>query len=69
MNVIPGIYRHYSGKYYKVLYLARHTETNEELVVYHQTSPDKEEIWVRPKKMFGEYIDSGVKRFTFIGNF
>ena len=34
-RIKPGaLYRHFKGKYYKVLVIARHTETDEELVIY-----------------------------------
>jgi hypothetical protein len=32
--VIGGTYQHYKGKYYKVLGIAKHSETNEDLVIY-----------------------------------
>ncbi|MDT7922998.1 MAG: DUF1653 domain-containing protein [Thermus sp.] len=34
MSVRPGIYRHYKGGLYRVLFLARHSETEEAMVVY-----------------------------------
>ena len=30
----PGVYRHFKGKDYRLLYVARHSETEEEMVVY-----------------------------------
>lgn len=54
-HVTPGFYRHSKGKLYRVLYEAKHTETNEDLVVY-QAMYGKGEIWVRPKSMF---LDEG----------
>ncbi len=65
-----GKYRHYKGKEYEVIGIARHSETLEELVVYkalYQT--DGENLWVRPLKMFAEEITiDGItlKRFEFI---
>lgn len=47
----PGRYRHYKGKDYVVLGVARHSETEEELVVYRQDYGDRS-LWVRPKSMF-----------------
>lgn len=50
---ITGIYRHYKGGIYQVLSTARHSETDEELVVYASASG---EWWVRPKAMFFESV-------------
>lgn len=64
----PGRYRHYKGREYVVLGVARHSETDEELVVYRQDYGDKS-LWVRPAQMFTEsVIDDGhsVPRFAFI---
>ncbi len=67
MNLEPGIYKHYKGKLYEVIGIAKHSETLEELVVYKATyQPEGENLWVRPKAMFEEKIvDDGVemKRF------
>jgi hypothetical protein len=57
----PGIYQHYKGKRYEVIGVARHTETEEALVVYrHVEHP--EEMWARPVKMFLEEVDAGGER-------
>jgi len=70
-----GKYKHYKGKLYQVLGLARHSETLEELIVYQALYESKEfgnhAIWVRPVKMFTENVvfeGKSVKRFTFISN-
>ena len=47
----PGIYRHYKGKLYQVLEVARHSETLEPLVVY-RTLYGRYDLWVRPYAMF-----------------
>jgi len=72
---IGGIYQHYKGNRYKVIGLARHTETLEELVVYqalyNMPQFGENSLWVRPKAMFLEnvIIDGvGRSRFAFIGN-
>ena len=44
-----GIYRHYKGREYKVLGLAKHSETLDEYVVY-QAMYGNNEIWIRPQK-------------------
>ncbi len=65
----PGRYRHYKGKDYIVLGVARNSETEEEFVVYRQDYGDRG-LWVRPKGMFEENVrvgDQEVPRFLFIG--
>ena len=66
----PGRYRHYKGREYRVLGIARHSETLEPLVVY-QPLHGKLGWWVRPAAMFSETVavgDSGerVPRFAFV---
>jgi hypothetical protein len=64
--IAPGRYRHYKGKDYTVLGVARHSETLEELVVYRQDYGDHG-LWVRPAAMFGETVmvdGREVPRFT-----
>ena len=66
----PGRYRHYKGNEYIVLGVARHSETEEELVVYRQDYGDRS-LWVRPKAMFLERVEvagRSVPRFDFIGD-
>ena len=68
MNIQPGIWRHFKGKEYDVLGVARHSETQEELVVYRARYGTRE-LWVRPKAMFLESVEvDGVRRprFEFI---
>lgn len=55
-----GLYRHYKGNDYKVLHLAKHSETEEALVVYEAQYGDRG-IWVRPLKMFLETVNVGNK--------
>ncbi len=51
-----GIYKHYKGNEYKVLGVAKHSETLEELVVY-QAMYGEMDLWVRPMKMFTENVE------------
>jgi hypothetical protein len=53
--VYPGRYRHYKGKEYRVLGCARHSETEEEFVVY-QNLYGTQGLWIRPKEMFMEQV-------------
>jgi cyclomaltodextrinase len=68
-NFKLGKYRHYKGREYLSLYIARQSETLEELVVYQDISvPEK--IWCRPLGMFLEWVnvDSvSVPRFEYFG--
>jgi len=69
-----GKYRHWKGKMYEVIGIAKHSETLEELVVYRALYDSREfgknALWVRPKKMFLENVivnGKEVPRFKFIG--
>ncbi len=53
--VKAGRYRHYKGKEYQVLGCAKHTETEEEFVVY-RARYGEQGLWVRPKAMFLEQV-------------
>jgi len=66
----PGLYRHYKGNDYRVVGLARHSETLEPLVVY-QALYGERGLWVRPAAMFVETIvldGKRVPRFARIGD-
>lgn len=55
-NSIPqGIYRHYKGSLYQVLHTAKHSETEESLVVYRCLYGEYG-VWVRPLAMFTEMV-------------
>lgn len=67
-SILPGVYRHYKGNRYQVLYFAKHSETLEDMVVY-QALYGEYGIWVRPASMWNETVDyqgKQVKRFTYI---
>ena len=61
--ITPGRYRHYKGKEYEVLGIARHSETLEAMVVYRALYGEHE-IWVRPAVMWNETVQDGRLRFT-----
>lgn len=64
-----GKYRHFKGEYYQLLYLAKHSETQQEMVVY-QALYGEQGIWVRPLSMWNEmvsYNGENVMRFSYIG--
>ena len=68
-TILPGRYRHYKGNFYEVLAVARHSETEEELVVYRKLYDDHS-LWVRPLGMFLEKVvvdGCKVPRFEWCG--
>lgn len=69
MNEIKcSTYRHYKGNIYKVLHIAKHSETLEDMVIYQDiNAPDK--IWARPASMWNDDIEidgKTVKRFELL---
>ena len=52
----PGLYRHFKGNLYKLLYVAKHSETLEPMVVYQALYGDHG-IWVRPAAMWNERVE------------
>ncbi len=69
-----GKYQHFkNGKLYEVIGTALHSETQEEMVIYkalyHSEQFGHNQLWVRPKKMFLEYVNyNGVQipRFKYL---
>ncbi len=53
-NII-GRYRHYKGNEYKVIGIAKHTESEEDLVIYRALH-EPYQVWARPYKMFFETV-------------
>ena len=50
-DIQQGLYQHYKGGIYVVYFTARHSETNEKLVVYRSYEPPRI-VWTRPYDMF-----------------
>lgn len=50
------LYQHYKGNTYKLIGIAKHSETLEEMVVYQAEYGDHT-VWVRPKDMFFEKVE------------
>lgn len=68
-DIKPGLYRHFKGNEYRVLYVATHSETMEKMVVY-QALYGERGIWVRPASMWNETVERDGKtfrRFEYIG--
>jgi len=69
INIPKGIYKHFKGHVYKVIGIAKHSETLEEQVVYVSIS-DETDIWVRPATMFLDTVErdgNRFQRFEFLG--
>ena len=55
-EIKPGRYRHFKGNEYEVIGLARHSETQEEMVIYRTLYGDFG-LWVRPARMWNETVE------------
>ena len=55
-------YRHFKGNVYRILHIAKHSETLEDIVVY-QAMYGESGVWVRPKAMFEEIIERDGRTF------
>ncbi|WNZ57753.1 DUF1653 domain-containing protein [Microbulbifer sp. MKSA007] len=66
-----GLYRHYKGNLYEVLHTAKHSESEEVMVVYRALYGGYG-VWVRPQRTFNETVSkNGVKspRFELVQAF
>ena len=69
MELKPGKYRHFKGKEYELIGVARHSETLEPMVGYRAMYGDGG-LWVRPASMWNETVnreDYHGPRFQYIG--
>ncbi len=68
VEIKPGVYRHFKGGMYRLIGVAKHSETLEPMVVY-QALYGEGGLWVRPAHMWLAYVEkdgySG-PRFTYI---
>lgn len=65
-----GKYRHYKGKDYEVVGIAKFEATLEDVVVYRPLYPSEHSLWVRPLNVFTENVEIDGKvrpRFEYIG--
>ncbi|GMU25475.1 DUF1653 domain-containing protein [Patescibacteria group bacterium] len=66
----PGKYRHYKGKEYEAIGIAKHSDTLEEMVIYRALYGNFD-LWARPAKMFLEEVEVDGKkmpRFQYLGD-
>ncbi len=73
MEIIKnGLYRHYKGKNYKLIDIVKHSETQEDLILYQcMYQNDSSTLWVRPiTNFFSKVIMDGIEidRFSYIGD-
>jgi len=70
-NLKLGKYKHFKGGEYRVLGIAKHSETLEDFVVYEPLYENKtSKLWVRPLAMFIELVEvegKKVPRFEYLG--
>lgn len=70
-DIKPGRYRHFKGREYEVIGVARDSETMQEMVVYRALYGERG-LWVRSAEMFGGIVErdgEAVRRFELIGRF
>jgi len=70
MEIKPGIYEHYKGHQYRVIGVAKHSETLEDLVIYEALyNNEMSKLWARPMAMFAGEVEVDGKitpRFKFL---
>ena len=62
-TIRPGRYRHFKGREYEVLGIARHSEDESPLVVYRPLYNDSG-LWVRPADMWNETVVRDGRTYT-----
>lgn len=62
-SIRPGRYRHFKGREYEVIGIARHSEDESPLVVYRKLYDDLS-LWVRPADMWNEEVVRDGRTYT-----
>ena len=60
--ILGATYKHYKGNFYKIIAIAKHSETNESLVIY-EALYDEHKIWARPIEMWNDIIELNGEKF------
>ena len=60
---VGDIYKHFKGNVYKIIAIAKHTETEEELIIYQQVD-QPQKVWARPISMFIDIIEKNNNKFS-----
>ena len=55
-EIQPGLWKHFKGNLYRVMYVALHSESGEEMVIY-QALYGQRGMWVRPASMWLEHVE------------
>ncbi|AWF80632.1 DUF1653 domain-containing protein [Microbulbifer sp. A4B17] len=66
-----GLYRHYKGNLYEILHTAKHSETEETMIVYRALYGSYG-VWVRPQSLFNDSVSkdgSEIPRFELVQAF
>jgi hypothetical protein len=69
-NIRLGKYKHFKGKFYNVIAIAKDSENQEKELVIYKALYDNNQVWARPLNMFLETIEVDgkvVPRFEYIG--
>ena len=62
---IGKTYKHFKGNVYKIINIAKCSETQKELIIYQSQSTG--DVWARPKEMWNEIVDDkNTLRFTLL---
>jgi len=66
-----GKYKHFKGKLYEVITIAKNSENPDEEFVVYKALYDNNQVWIRPLNMFLENVivdNKEIPRFEFIEN-
>ena len=71
MKIKKGVYEHFKGKRYRVIGVAKHSETLEDFVIYEALYKNElSKLWARPVENFLEKVEiqgKKVPRYRYLG--